>query len=145
MRRLSLLIVLLLGVLGDARPASQELVLVVRRDSPVADLDSITVRKLFLGVPVLIESRLLHPIRNRSEGHLDEIFLQQIVAMSQSAYERQILNGANRQGWLRPSEVTRIDSLVQELEADPTAVSFMWERELAHNPGLRSVRVLWSE
>ncbi len=145
MRRLSLLIVLLLGVLGDARPASQELVLVVRRDSPVSDLDSITVRKLFLGVPVLIESRVLHPIRNRSEGHLDEIFLQQIVAMSQSAYERQILNGANRQGWLRPSEVTRTDSLVQELEADPTAVSFMWQREVAHNPGLRIVRVLWSE
>jgi hypothetical protein len=145
MRRLSLVIVLLLGVLGDARPASHELVLVVRRDSPVADLDSITVRKLFLGVPVLIESRLLHPIRNRSEAHLDEIFLQQIVAMSQSAYERQILNGANRQGWLRPSEVTRIESLVQALEADPTAVSFMWERELAHNPRLRIVRVLWSE
>ena len=145
MRRLSLFVLLLLGVLGDARPAAQELVLVVRRDSPVSDLDSISVRKLFLGVPVLIEGRLLHPIRNRSEAHLDEIFLQQIVAMSQSAYERQILNGANRQGWLRPSEMLRPESIVKKLEADPTAVSFMWQREVAHNAELRVVRVLWSE
>jgi len=140
-----IVLLLLLGALAEAWPAAQTLVLVVRRDSPVTDLDSVTVRKLFLGVPVLINGTPLRPIRNRSEPHLDEIFLQQIVAMSQPSYDRQILNGVNRQGWLAPSEAASVTRVAAELNANPNAVSFMWERDVAHNPNLRVLRVLWSD
>ena len=107
--------------------------LVVGADSSVVDLDPVTVRKLFLGLPVLINgSHPLHPVRNRSDQRSIQIFLQQIVAMSQSAYDRQILIGVNRQGWLRPVEITTRVRVLETLYSDPNAVTFMWLRDVEH-------------
>ena len=117
----------------------------VRADSSVTDLDSIAVRKLFLGLPVLINGKPLHPVRNRADQQLDEIFLQQIVAMSQSAYDRQVLIGLNRQGSIRPAEVTAQTRALEILYDDPSAVTFMWLRDVAHDPRVRVIRVLWSD
>ena len=143
-RRALLLLALLLGVpLGSA--GTQSVVLVVRADSPISDLDSVTVRKLFLGVPVLINGSPLRPIRNRSDAQLDLIFLQEVAAMSQSAYDRQTLIGVNRQGWLRPEELDSNMRILQKLLADPYAVTFMWARDVAHNPKIRVIRVLWTD
>jgi hypothetical protein len=136
---------LLLCLVAPARPATQEVVLVVRADSPVTDLDSVSVRKLFLGLPVLVNGTPLHPLRNRSDPLLDEIFLQQVVAMSQSSYDRQMLIGVNRQLSLRPTEYKQVADVIAALSADPYAVSFMWNKDVAHNPGLRVIRVLWGD
>jgi hypothetical protein len=103
------------------------------------------VRKLFLGLPVLVDGTPLRPLRNRTDSQLDPIFLQQIVAMSQAAYERQILIGVNRQGWLRPVEVGDSDKLLQTLYNDPNAVTFMWLSDVARNPRLKVIRELWSD
>ena len=144
MRRV-LAILLILCLVAPARPTTQTVVLVVRADSPVTELDSVTVRKLFLGLPVLVNGTPLHPLRNRSEPLLDEIFLQNIVAMSKSSYDRQVLIGVNRQLALRPPELTSAAEVVAAVSADPNAVSFMWQREVGHNPRIRVIRVLWSD
>jgi hypothetical protein len=130
---------------AHALGGSQAVVLVVGSESSVADLDPVTVRKLFLGLPVLINGHPLHPLRNRSDQRLDPIFLQQIVAMSQSAYDRQILIGVNRQGWPRPVEVTSRPRLFEALYSDPGAVTFMWLRDVERDPKIRVIRVLWTE
>jgi hypothetical protein len=144
MRRALLLLALLLGApLGSA--GSQSVVLVVRADSAVVDLDPVSVRKLFLGVPVLVNGSPLHPIRNRSDTRLDQIFLQVIAAMSQSVYDRQILIGLNRHGWLRPEELDSSGRILDKLSVDPNAVTFMWERDVARNPKIRVIRVLWTD
>jgi hypothetical protein len=143
-RRLILLLLCTL-LTANVGATSHTLVLVVRADSKVVDLDSLTVRKLFLGLPVLVGGSPLHPVRNRSDAELDPIFLQQIVAMSESAYEREILIGVNRQGWLRPAEAGTTRKVIDALYADPNAVSFMWLTDVAHNPGLKVVRELWSD
>jgi hypothetical protein len=141
------IVILLLALLTtQSLPASTNtLVLVVGADSKVGDLDSITIRKLFLGFPVLIDGNLIHPVRNRSDAAMDPIFLQEIVAMSQSAYERQILMGVNRQGWLRPAEVTTTSRALEILHSDPNAITFMWQKDVLHDPKLRAVRILWSD
>ena len=144
MRRF-LLILLFLCLAAPARPGPQTVVLVVRADSPVTQLDSVSVRKLFLGLPVLVNGSLLHPLRNRSDPLLDEIFLQQVVAMSQSSYDRQMLIGVNRQLSLPPAEFTRVADLIAALSADPNAVSFLWGKDIAHNPRLRVIRVVWGD
>jgi len=144
MRRALLLLVLLFGA-SLASADSQSVVLVVRADSSVTDLDPVTVRKLFLGVPVLVDGSPLHAIRNRSDARLDEIFLQEIVAMTQSAYERQILVGVNRQGWVRPQEAPTTGRALERVYADPNTVTFMWERDVAHDPKIRVIRVLWTD
>ena len=145
MRRLLAFVVLLLLVTLPVRPASQVVVLVVPVDSAVTTLDSVSVRKLFLGLPVLVNGKLLHPLRNRSDPTLDEIFLQQIVAMSQPSYDRQILNGVNRQGALPPPEFSSLIALQEALSADTNSVSFMWQRDVGHNGKVRIIRVIWSE
>ena len=138
--------VILVGLLAlSANAGPRTLVLVVRADSKVVDLDSLGVRKLFLGLPVLVNGSPLHPVRNRSDADLDPIFLQQIVAMSQSAYERQTLIGVNRQGWLRPTEASSVAEVLKDLYADPNAVSFMWKSDVDHNPRIRVIRVLWGD
>lgn len=146
MRRL-LTLILILCLAAPARPASQVVVLVVRADSPVQQLDSVTVRKLYLGLPVLANGNgpLLHPLRNRSDGDIDLIFFQQIVAMTPENYDRQILNRVNQQGSVRPTEFTSVDKLTAALMADPNSVSFMWDRDVGHNPQIRVIRVLWSD
>jgi hypothetical protein len=138
-------IALLFCLVAPARPASQAVVLVVRADSPVTQLDSVTVRKLFLGLPVLVNGSPLHPLRNRSDPLIDEIFLQQIVAMSQSSYDRQMLIYVNRQLALRPPEFSSEAEIEAALNSDPMAVSFMWRRDVGHNSRLRVVRVIWSD
>lgn len=144
-RRLLLIALLCAGFCTPAASAARVLVLVVRADSPVADLDSVSVRKLFLGIPVLVNGSPLHPIRNRASEDLDQIFLQVIVAMSQSAYDRAILNGVNRQGWIRPIEATTVARVIADLSEDPQAVGFVWQSDVAHNPRVRVVRVLWND
>jgi hypothetical protein len=139
------MLLLAFGVFGPVRSASESVVLVVRADSPVTGLSSVEVRKLFLGVPVLIDGKPLHPIRNRSDARLDDIFLQQIVAMSQQAYDRQILVGLNRQGWVRPAEAASVARVLDALFADPEAVSYMWLRDVERNPRLKVLRTLWAE
>ena len=143
--RRALLTILLWGVWANTLGGSQAVVLVVGSDSAVVDLDPVTVRKLFLGLPVLINGHPLHPMRNRSDQRLDPIFLQQIVAMSQSVYDRQILIGVNRQGWLRPVELTTPTHVLQALYSDPNAVTFMWLRDVEHDPKIRVLRVLWTD
>jgi hypothetical protein len=128
-----------------AEAATRTLVLVTAREGALVELDSITVRKLFLGLPVLVNGTPLHPVRNRSDAELDPIFLQQIVAMSQSAYDRQTLIGVNRQGWLRPVELQTTSRVLDKLYSDPNAVTFMWLRDVAHDPRLRVIRVLWTD
>ncbi len=143
MRRALLVLLLLCASVGNA--GSESVVLVVRSDSSVVDLDPLTVRKLFLGVPVLVNGTPLHAIRNRSDARLDEIFLQEIVAMSQSAYDRQILIGVNRQGWVRPQEVQTNERALERVDGDPNTVTFMWQRDAARDPRIRVIRALWTD
>ena len=144
MRR-ALLVFLLCATWAQVLGGPQSVVLVVGPASNVMDLDSVTVRKLFLGLPVLINGHPLHPVRNRSDQRFDPIFLQQIVAMTQAAYDRQILIGVNRQGWLRPTELVSRAPVLEVLYSDPNAVTFMWLRDAEHDPKIRVIRVLWTD
>jgi hypothetical protein len=51
----------------------------------------------------------------------------------------------NRQGWLRPVELTTQARVLDMLNSDPNAVTFMWLRDVAHNPKIRVIRVLWTD
>jgi hypothetical protein len=144
MRR-ALLLAVLLCLCAGGRAGPDTVVLVVGSESHVEDLSPIEIRKLFLGFPVLVDGALLHPIRNRSDVRLDPIFFQQIVAMSDEVYDRQILIGVNRQGRLPPVELKGHERVLQALYSDPRAVSFVWLRDVAHDPRIRVIRVLWND
>lgn len=143
-RRLVILLVLITGI-APAIAGERAVVLVVGAASPVERLDTIEVRKLFLDFPVFVRNRSLHPVDNFSDPELRDMFLQNVVAMTQGAYDRRILSQVNTDGRPLPLELESLSSVLRTLEADPQAVSFAWLKDVVGNPRLRIVRVLWQE
>lgn len=136
---------LLLAMLGKLHAAERQVVLVVSADSPVQDLGPLDIQKLFLALPVLRDGHPLHPIRNLSEASLENVFLQYIVAMSQSAYDRRILTQVLQQGRPRPEELSSRTEVIEALATDRYAVSYMWLKDVPPGRRLKVLRVLWTE
>jgi hypothetical protein len=143
-RRLILLL-LLLAACGRLHSAGRQIVLVVSADSSVQQLEPIEVQKLFLGLPVVRDSHTLRPVLNISDDQLQNVFLQYVVAMSQSAYDRRILTQVLQQGRPRPVELRTSEQVIQALAMDRFAVSYMWLRDVPTTPRMRILRVLWTE
>jgi hypothetical protein len=145
--RTSALIAALLLTAWSVQVAADEraVVLVVSAQSPITQLDSLEVRKLFLGLPVAVQGRLLRPVDNFSDAQLRDVFLQHVVAMSQSAYDRRILSQVIREGRPRPLELNSLSPLLRALEDDPQAVSFAWLKDVSGNVRLKILRVLWQD
>jgi hypothetical protein len=133
-------------VLAVCAPAGErQVVLVVSASSPVLELHPIEIRKLFLGLPVQRENRPLVPVRNSSDRQLEQVFLQDVVAMSQSNYDRRILAQTLQHGRPRPLDLQSRDEVLARLYSDRFAVSYVWFDDAASNPRLRILRVIWSE
>ncbi len=135
-------LVALLAASGTASAADQ-LVLIVSADSKVEQLDSLEVRKLFLGLTVIHNGDRLRPVLDEADPRVKEIFLQNIVSMSDSTYDRSVLRLALIQGQIKPIAYKDIDLLIKAVIADPTAVSYTWAKDVAHDPRIKILRVLW--
>lgn len=132
MKHLILIISLALawpGVLS-ANAAGSQLVLVANAQSPVQQLTSDEARKLYLGVPTVVDGKLIHPLRNHSDATMQEMFMQKIMFMSTPAYERQILSRIFRTGGNRPLVYTAMPELLKALESDRSAVTYL-SRDMA--------------
>ncbi len=139
------LLLLLFAGLGRLYAAERQVVLVVSAESSLQDLEPLEIQKLFLDLAVLRDGHPMHAIRNVSDEQIDKIFLQYIVAMSQSAYDRRILTQVLQQGRPRPPEMKTKAQVIEALAADRYAVSYMWLKDIPVSPRLRILRVLWTE
>lgn len=141
-------LIALLMVLWSAAACAERhdaVVLIVNARSAVTSLSSVEVRKLFMGLTVTRGGHALRGLRNDSDQHLDQIFLQNVVAMSDTTYERRVLGLALQQGRTPPPTAHSVDALLRALARDPGAVSFAWESDVAGNPRIRVIRTLWQE
>ncbi len=123
--------------------AAEQLVLIVSADSKVEQLDSLEVRKLFLGLTVTHDGDRLRPVLNEADPRIKEIFLQNIVSMSDTTYDRSVLRLALIQGQIKPIAYKDMALLIKAVESDPTAVSYAWAKDVAHDPRIKILRVLW--
>ena len=146
MRKLAANAVLLARVVA-AMPAfgDEELVLIVSADSKIEQLDSLEVRKLFLGLTVTHDGHRLRPVLNEADARVNEIFLQNVVSMSDITYDRRLLRLALQQGRTQPTAIKDTSLLIQAVGADPNAVSYAWASDVAHDSRVRIVRVLWQD
>ena len=135
----------LVTLLTASRPvsAAEQLVLIVSADSKVEQLDSLEVRKLFLGLTVTHNGDRLRPVLDEADARVKEIFLQNIVSMSDTTYDRNVLRLALIQGQIKPIAYKDIALLLKAVEADPTAVSYVWAKDVAHDSRIKILRVLW--
>jgi len=123
--------------------AAEQLVLIVSADSKVEQLDSLEVRKLFLGLTVTHDGDRLRPVLDEADPRIKEIFLQNIVSMSDTTYDRNVLRLALIQGQIKPIAYKDMALLIKAVESDPTAVSYAWAKDVAHDPRIKILRVLW--
>jgi hypothetical protein len=141
MRRILPLLLLLLATPAPA--SARDLVLVVRADSPVASLDSLAVRKLYLGFTVLTGSQELQALRLANDRELELAFMQNVVGMSTTQYESRLLRLTLKQGRPAPRKMATAEEMLGQLARNPNAVGCLWADQLAGHDNLRIVRLLW--
>lgn len=125
--------------------AGQRIVLIASVRSPVNSLNSLNVQKLFLGLTVSADGTDLHALRNESDDFLRQIFYQNVISMSEPTYERRLLAWTLQQGRTTPPIYRDTNSLLAAIALDPLAVSFAWESDVARDPRIKILRILWQE
>ena len=141
MRRVVPLLLLLAVLPAQAR----DHVLVVRADSPVADLDALTVRKLYLGFTVTVANRELRAVRLLENTEVNRAFMQNVIGMTTAQYESRLLRQVLKQGRQAPLKLGSADEVIAVLSRDPTAVGSLWADQVVSHDNLRVVRLLWRE
>jgi hypothetical protein len=134
-------------LLGASTPvsATEELVLIVSTRSDVEQLDSPLVRRLFLGLTVTRHGARLRPVLNEADPKIKELFLQTIVSMSASTYDRYVLRLSLLQGRTQPTVYKSNAELINAVAADPAVVGYVWARDVAHDPRIRILRIVWHD
>jgi hypothetical protein len=87
----------------------------------------------------------LRALLNEADPIVKEVFLQNVVAMTDSTYDRRILRLALQRGALLPTVYTDTPQLLAAVVADPAAVSFAWYRDVAQDRKIKILRVLWRD
>jgi hypothetical protein len=132
-------------VLALPARAADALVLVVPARSPIQSLDSLQVRKAFVGLSVTVDGGTIVPLINNSQESLRAAFLQHVVGLSEQMYRRRTLTLALQQGRASPVVHDRQAELLRSLEANPYSVTYMWQSTVAGLDQVRVVRVLWRD
>ena len=135
----------LICVSSTAQTVQRSLLLVCSDNAKLESLSHADVRKLFLGVPLIVDQVRLKPILNANDPLATDVFLQKVIFMSRRQYERQLLSRVFRLGDQRPPEYEDIDLLAKALLDTPDSLSYMWSEQLEHLTGLKSLGVLWTD
>jgi hypothetical protein len=125
--------------------AAEELVLIVSARSDIDQLDSPLVRRLFLGLTVTQNGNRLRPVLNEADPEIKELFLQNIVSMSDSTYDRYVLRLALAQGRTQPTVYRNYAELIKAVAADRTVVGYVWAKDVAHDPRVKILRIVWHD
>jgi hypothetical protein len=134
-------------LLGTASPvlAGEELVLIVSTRSNIEQLASPLVRRLFLGLTVTQHGDRLRPVLNEANPQIKELFLQNIVSMSDSTYDRYVLRLSLMQGRTQPMAYKTTVELINAVASDPAVVGYVWAKDVAHDPRVRILRNVWHD
>ena len=129
----------------NAAAAQQQVVLVASSASTLNDLDSIQLRKIYLGFEITHDGTAIKALRNNTDGQLNNIFLQTVVAMSEKAYTRRQLSLTLRHGIPRIAEFDNLETLFRALERNPYSITYMWKKDAERRQDVRILRVLWEQ
>jgi len=128
-----------------AQTTPRQLVLVSSSESAVTGLSNKETRKVFLAVPTVVDGVRLKPLLNESDPLVSEVFLQKVIFMSKSKYERQLVSRVFRVGGSRPPVFKDIAKLLAELRASPDRITYMWSDQFTPTDGVKSIGVLWED
>ena len=142
-RRRAIAMLLALLLLPIMAAADRTVVLVTSQSCPIEALDSLDVRKAYLGVAVSVDGNHVRPLRLNNDAMLDQVFFQSIVAMSRKSFERRALSLALRFGTPRPIEVDNLDAALQIVRTIECSIVYAWSDELVDRDGIKVLQPLW--
>ena len=125
--------------------ADREVVLVAASTSPLHNLDSLELRKIYLGFTVKRDGKIIKGLRNTEDENLNSIFLQTVVAMSEKSYMRRLLFLPLRKGIPRPAKYDKHEDLLAALSTKPYSISYMWKEDAVRSSQIKILRVLWQQ
>ncbi|NOR41822.1 MAG: hypothetical protein GQ572_00690 [Gammaproteobacteria bacterium] len=129
----------------EVAAADRQVVLVAASTSPLHNLDSLELRKIYLGFIVKRDGEIVKGLRYTEDETLNSIFLQTVVAMSEKSYMRRLLSLTIRQGIPRPAEYNKFEDLQDALLTKPYSVSYMWKDDAVRSSNVKILRVLWQQ
>lgn len=142
--RLLLLVIIAASTFPLVR-ADSALVLVTSSDSPITEISALEIRKAYLGIRVEIDGQPLRPVRLNGDTHLNEVFMQSVIAMSERSYERRLLSLTLKFGQPRPEQASNPAELAEMLDEKPNTIGYMWQDDADSDSRVKIVRVLWQE
>lgn len=136
-----------MGVLLSMEVAAGErqVVLVAASTSPVHNLSSLELRKIYLGFTVKRDGKMVEGLLYTGDENLNRIFLQTVVAMSGKSYKNRLLSLTLRQGTPPPAKYDKYEDLVYALLTEPYSVSYMWEDDADRSSEIKILRELWHQ
>ena len=125
--------------------AERQVVLVASSTSPLHNLYSLELRKIYLGFTVKRNGKIVKGLRYTEDKNLNSIFLQTVVAMSEKSYKNRLLSLTLRQGTPRPARFNNSKDLLYALSVNPYSVSYMWKDDADLLSEVKILRVLWHQ
>ncbi len=139
-----LLATLLLACCAAAHAETRHLVLVTATPAlEQVQLSRKEIRKLYLGRTIIKDGLHLIPLINNSDPLSYQIFLQKIMLMSATSYERFLLSKVFRSGGMRPERFDSPGALIHSLRTQPGTISYMWKQGSLSDAHLVTLGELW--
>lgn len=136
-------ILLFFGICSQSVAVEIHRLVLVSANQDFKPISTINVRRLFMGVPVVVDHQQVKPLINIAEEIAHEVFLQKVVFMSAQKYKRQLLSRVFRYGGKRPGFYSDSYALNKDLQSNPDTVSYMWARDAGKNSELFIIQELW--
>ncbi len=128
---------------AQSHATGADLVLVATARSSISQLTPEEVRRLYLGIPVESGGQPVKPLINAIDNLTREIFMQEVLFMSMDAYQRQTLLRIHRTGAAPTPVYTDMPALLEALNADPDAVTYMLRATAVASSGVKIIGELW--
>ncbi len=122
---------------------NSRIVLFCKGDCDALNLDSLRLRKLFLGLPVKARGDYLQAVINLSDPELSAFFYQSLVAMTRKSYEKKRLLYQLRYALTSPPRFDEYRLWRDHVMRHEALVSFAWEHELSGLDNISILQTLW--
>lgn len=142
-RVISIMIIMLM-IVFSFNSVARELVLIGNTFSIDRSFSKSELRKLFLGYRVTRDDNAISAIRNIHSDDLYQAFLQKVMFMSKTSYERRGMALNFSKGNSKVEQEKDQKKIIRYLRNDAYKISVMWRDDFQAEGDLGVIQVLWS-
>lgn len=118
-------------------------VLVAAQDSPVQKISLLEIRRIYLGLEPSVDSRINRPVINLSDPVLYNVFLKNVMHMTERGFRRKTIKRIFRQGGEKVKQLKSHAEIVEHLKNNKNDVAFMDLKTAQQSSEIKVVQILW--